>query len=191
MLTLTVSGTVNYAQLELGDYPTSYIPTTGASVTRAVDNVVVNGFNKIGMASKTGLTLLFEAYVSPRGTGFGRYLTLVQTAPYSGDIAEILTRNAVGNVGYSCVGGAYVGAKTDMAVGQLFKSAVAYENLNSACAIDGALISHVTNSGAKSPVNLDNLLLGQAAGLYNTVTIKKVVLIGRRLTNSELIAATI
>jgi hypothetical protein len=44
-LTLTVSGTVQYAQDELGAFATSFIPTAGASVTRAADIAVIQGSN--------------------------------------------------------------------------------------------------------------------------------------------------
>lgn len=44
-LTLTVSGTIQYAQLGVGNFATSWIPTTSASATRAADSALVVGTN--------------------------------------------------------------------------------------------------------------------------------------------------
>ena len=41
-LTLTVTGTVQYGQLEIGSFATSYIPTTTVAVTRSADVASVN-----------------------------------------------------------------------------------------------------------------------------------------------------
>lgn len=45
VLTLTVTGTVQFAQLETGAFATSFIPTAAASVTRSIDSVTMTGTN--------------------------------------------------------------------------------------------------------------------------------------------------
>ena len=59
-LTLTVSGSVTKAQLEAGAYPTSYIPTTSATVTRVADTFSRNNIFTNGLISASGGTWFVE-----------------------------------------------------------------------------------------------------------------------------------
>ncbi len=51
------------AQLEVGSFPTSYIPTSGSTVTRAVDAAEINGDNFTSFFSQFGFTLFREVNV--------------------------------------------------------------------------------------------------------------------------------
>jgi hypothetical protein len=60
-LTLTVSGTVTNAQLEAGSFPTSYIPTTSSTVTRAADVASISGSNYSGWFNASEGTLFADS----------------------------------------------------------------------------------------------------------------------------------
>ena len=59
-LTLTASGSVTKAQAETGAYPTSYIPTTSATVTRVADTFSRNNIFTNGLISASGGTWFVE-----------------------------------------------------------------------------------------------------------------------------------
>ena len=61
VLILTVSGSVTNAQLEAGAFPTSYIPTTSATVTRAADVASITGSNFSSWYNQTEGTVFANA----------------------------------------------------------------------------------------------------------------------------------
>jgi hypothetical protein len=63
-LTLTVTGTVQFAQLELGSFATSFIPTAAAAVTRNADVATMTGTNFSDWYNATEGTFLHQSMSS-------------------------------------------------------------------------------------------------------------------------------
>ena len=63
-LTLTVTGTVQFAQLETGSFATSFIPTAGAAVARNAELAVMTGTNFTDWFNESEGTLVVQASTS-------------------------------------------------------------------------------------------------------------------------------
>lgn len=90
-LTLTVTGVITNAQLEVGAYPTSYIPTTAASATRAADSFTRN-------------SLFSNNYVTAAGgTWFVDLDNNIALARDAADVGLFLGDTATGTTNSFCI----------------------------------------------------------------------------------------
>jgi hypothetical protein len=70
-LTLTVSGSVTNANLEIGSFSTSWIPTTGTAATRTADVVSISGSNYAGWFNGSEFTVFADVVRSYSGNFSG------------------------------------------------------------------------------------------------------------------------
>jgi len=73
-LILTVTGTVKFAQLETGSFPTSYIPTTTSSVIRSADVCSITGSDFSGFYNQSEGTLFVASERISTGVSYGTIL---------------------------------------------------------------------------------------------------------------------
>ena len=73
-LTLTVTGSVTQAQLELGSFPTSYIPTTTASVVRSADVCSITGSDFTSFYNQSEGTIVGSGLTNQPTTNAGAEL---------------------------------------------------------------------------------------------------------------------
>ena len=69
-LTLTVSGTVSVAQLEVGSVPTSHIPTAGATATRAAETLQIDAANMPAYTDAVSLAMKGTMTYADTGASF-------------------------------------------------------------------------------------------------------------------------
>jgi hypothetical protein len=173
------------AQLEAGSYPTSYIPTQAATVTRNADVISKTGISSL--IGQTEGTLFVEAIVlahqdnntilSVNDGSLSEYMVISGNA--SGEVNAFILDS--GNVS-SVISGTY-------AVGTTLKCALAYKTNDVAYYINGVQIGVDTSVTipTTSQVNIGslNFLTAQLQG-----NIKAAALWKTRLTNTQLAALT-
>lgn len=105
VLVCTVTGSVQYAQLEVGTFATSFIPTAGSTVTRTADVAVMTGTNFSSWFNQTEGTFVTKSQLSRQATLAGTTIVMVSASGSVNDQIVMFYR-ATGNTGFdSVVGG--------------------------------------------------------------------------------------
>ena len=187
-ITATVKATVYLwgAQLEAGAFPTSYIPTTSASVTRAADNASMTGTNFSSWYNQSEGTMVCSSD-SPQTTttaAMNWYLTnntvdnvMINRKNLSNTISNAVV---VGNVAQGDIA-----SGTTISANTVVRSAFSYKLNDLAISVNGASIG--SDNLANIPT-VEKLFLGSnaSAGQVLNGHIQSIKYYPRRLANGDL-----
>jgi hypothetical protein len=187
------------AQLELGTYPTSYIPTTTAAVTRVAETAVKTGISSL-IGQQEGV-IYWEGIVPPASEQGGSFAsTLFNTARNSNTNAAIeishsssLNRlNALffnGTGTFNPIAALYGVSVTS---GSKVKIAFAYKSGQFALYVNG--VSKATNANTFTSITtISEINLADRVVYYgypSSVTTEQVLIFKTRLTNAQLAELT-
>jgi hypothetical protein len=146
-LILTVTGSVTQAQLEVGAFATSYIPTTTGALTRSADVCSITGSDFSGFYNQSEGSFACN-YSIPIGFTGNRYAASIEDT-LGGTQNGFIFRNT--NVATSFInGGGYVstiGAVTTTAS----KHILAYSGLTEFVYVKDSVVGTITGSGTRDP----------------------------------------
>jgi hypothetical protein len=179
-LTLTVTGTVQFAQLEIGAFATSFIPSAASQVTRAADSASMLGNNFARWYNVNTGTLFVQGITSPRTTAVANAEHIVSIT----STLSMLRGASSVSLGWF-IGSASFRTFSFTSANALFKSAGAYLAGDNAATLNGG--SLVTDSGSTygSPSSL--FIGANSIGiLHMNGHIARIAYYNRRLADSEL-----
>lgn len=187
-----VTGTTLFygAQLETGAFPTSYIATTTATVTRSADNASITGTNFSGFYNSLEWTLMVAGRRNYSGNYIG-YPTIARIGDgtanntvgfYGVDASTQFTNNAVVSGGVSQT--TYEAVTTSGT--SLFKMIQALSTNNSTFGANGTLTT--TDTSVTMPSGVNNLAIGSyfSGGNYWGGTIAQILYYPKVLSNAQL-----
>jgi len=174
------------AQLEVGPFPTSYIPTTDAQVTRAADVASVNVLSPWYRADEG--TLVVEASTFGNRPAWA-YAQLWNSTTTTGDRIA-LTRVQGTGVSANITTGGVVQVSSSGADPAAVKAALAFRENDVAVSVNGAPV--VVDSSAVLPVSVNRMVIGRSAATdtYLNGHIRSIRYYPRRLSDESLVELT-
>lgn len=177
------------AQLEAGEFPTSYIKTEASQVTRSADAASMTGANFSSWYSQGEGTLYAEARGNvPASNEAGIFRINSNTS--SNEIRIRYVNNLIAGQIQSASGETFNQAAS--AVSSVFyKSALTYQTDNSAFCVNAGSVTTDTSVVVPSAVN--QAMFGTSStgtSAFLNGTIRKIAFYPRRLTNAQLQALT-
>jgi len=178
------------AQLEAGAFPTSYIPTTVAQVTRNADVASVNTLSPWFNASTGTIYAEFLRNTTPAASTFPQFVNIDDgTTNNRLAVSTNSSRNLRGQV---AIGGTFTTISTANAYteGVVSKLALGYQALNHAAVANGGTVAPETTVGV--PSGLTTMRLGDQSGGFGNVNgyLRRISYWPRRLSNADLQAIT-
>jgi hypothetical protein len=178
------------AQLEAGAYPTSYIPTTSASVTRNADVISKTGISSL--IGQTEGTLFFDGVINGCQNASANILNSERNTTASFYISYVKASSQIRAALYSSSAETSAIQGGSVAIGGRFKVAYAYKSGTTTLYINGVQIGTSTTTFTL-PSTLDDIYIGDQTTYFsfgesirnNATSIWKT-----RLTNAELAQLT-
>lgn len=185
VLTLTVTGTVQYAQLEVGAFATSFIPTDGTTKTRNADLATMTGTNFSDWFNASEGTFVCKASIPYTAAG--------NRGPWrvddNSDTNRMMVRNAGGSTDFRVItaGSSVVSLQNAITANTVFQSAAAYKNNSYAAALNGAGFATDT-AGTVPTVSVMRIGDPTASTAIMGSTIERIYYYPQRLTDNEVTA---
>jgi hypothetical protein len=189
-LTLTVTGTVQFAQLETASYATSFIPTEATAVTRNADLVKMTGTNFSDWFNATEGTFQIEATTFATSYANAGVIFNVNDTTGTNQMGTQRTSALVSNSFVTeSASQQYTGTLGALVINTPFKVALAYKLNNVAAGTNGAATP--TDTSCNVPiVNQINIGNRYDNGRFLNGWFQKINFYNQRITNAELAAFT-
>ncbi len=191
-LTLTVSGSVQFAQLELGAIPSSYIPAAGATVTRAAEvcKILTSAFP----ATATGPYTLFAHGVMPPTQASDTTKVPMSLSIGSSPDTRYFAKIASGSIAGTNVASSVTNASTGNVIVSPFapvKMAARFDLNNCNSAINGTLGTNDTSCSlpaAPTQLNVGNFNDGSSSHWFGWI--RQIAVLPIALSDAQLQAVT-